>query len=66
MAQCTTKKTKEGTPCQIPAREGQKNCHIHRRQRMWRWILSRLGIAGMLGFLTTKRRCAYLWDAFYY
>ena len=36
-------------PCQIPAREGQKFCHIHRRQRLWRWLFSAVGL-GALAF----------------
>jgi len=37
MAQCIAK-TSEGRPCQIPAPEGKKYCHIHRRQRIWRLV----------------------------
>jgi len=52
MKQCAAK-TKEGTPCHIPARDGQKYCHIHKRQIVWRWILSGLGIGTLsLGVLS--------------
>lgn len=54
MAQCTAK-TRDGTPCQIPARAGQRYCHVHRRQRLWRWILSSSALvvvaSGILSFV---------------
>ena len=54
MAQCTAK-TKDGMPCQIPEQKGQRYCHVHRKQRTWRWILSAFGIGaatlGVLGFV---------------
>jgi hypothetical protein len=51
MAQCIAK-TKDGTPCQISVREGQGYCHIHRRQRIWRIVLSASVIGAVsLGFL---------------
>lgn len=37
MAQCVAK-TSEGRPCQIPAPEGKRYCHIHRKQRIWRLV----------------------------
>lgn len=33
MGQCAAK-TKDGSPCDIPTHEGQKFCHIHRRQKL--------------------------------
>jgi len=39
MAQCIAK-TQDGKPCQIPTRAGQRYCHVHRRQRLWRLTLS--------------------------
>lgn len=54
MAQCAAK-TKDGTPCQTPAQNGQRYCHAHRKQRTQRWILSTFGIGtttiGVLGFV---------------
>ena len=54
MAQCNAK-TKDGSLCQIPARDRQKYCHIHRRQRLWRIILSASAIGaiilGLIGFI---------------
>jgi len=53
MAECAAK-SKDGKPCKIPTREGQRYCHIHRRQRIWRWIISATAIGlfalGILGF----------------
>jgi hypothetical protein len=44
MPQCAAK-TKEGTTCQVPALQGQRYCHVHRRQRLWRriWSISAIG-----------------------
>jgi hypothetical protein len=39
MAQCLAK-TKNGTQCQNSARQGQKYCHIHRRERILRFTIS--------------------------
>jgi len=49
MAQCAAK-LRDGKPCKIPAREGQKYCHIHHRQRIWRLIFSgaALGVLGVI------------------
>jgi hypothetical protein len=48
-------KTKDGNLCQIPARTGQKYCHVHRKQRLWRIIVSSSAIGaialGILGFI---------------
>jgi len=51
MTQCNAK-TKKGTACQISAKEGQKYCHIHHKQIIWRWIFSSLGITTLLGLLS--------------
>jgi hypothetical protein len=52
MAQCKAL-TNDREPCQIPARQGQKYCHIHRSQRMRRRILSGLAVGGVsLGILS--------------
>jgi len=54
MAQCAAK-TKDGTLCQVPTREGQKYCHIHRRERFFSITLSTSAIGlfllGVLGFV---------------
>jgi len=47
MAQCAAK-TKDGDLCQIPARKGQRYCHIHRRQNLWRFTLSASAVVGIL------------------
>src|SRR5262245_46286414 len=58
MPQCAAK-TKDGSPCQIPAREGKKYCHIHRRERLFRFTASfsaiglvLLGILAVIADLT--------------
>jgi hypothetical protein len=54
MAQCIAV-TRDGKLCQLPARDGQKYCHIHRRQRLWRIAISVSAIGtiilGLLGFV---------------
>ena len=53
MGQCTAK-TKDGTPCEIPTREGQKYCHVHRKKSFFRSTVSFSAIGllllGILGF----------------
>lgn len=47
MAQCNAK-TKDGRLCQIPAQDGQRFCHIHRRQRLIRNVLSLSAVGALL------------------
>jgi N-acetylmuramoyl-L-alanine amidase len=50
MAQCIAK-TKDGVPCQLPAREGQKYCHIHRERQLFSGIGIGALCLGLLGFV---------------
>ncbi len=47
MAQCNAK-TKDGRFCQIPAQDGQRYCHIHRRQQLIRNVLSLSALGALL------------------
>ncbi len=49
MSQCSAN-TKDGNLCQIPAPEGKKYCHIHRKQKMWRFIVSSVTSTGLVLF----------------
>lgn len=47
MAQCTAK-TKGGNLCQVPVKDGQRFCHIHRRQSIFRVTISLTFIIGII------------------
>jgi len=47
MALCVAT-TKEGTPCQLPVREGRKYCHVHAKQRRKRLLVGISSIAGII------------------
>jgi len=47
MAQCNAK-TKDGRLCQIPAQDGQRYCHVHRKQRLIRNALSLSALGALL------------------
>jgi hypothetical protein len=47
MAQCNAK-TKDGRLCQIPAQDSQRYCHVHRRQRLIRNVLSFSALGALL------------------
>jgi|GEM_PF-6410398 len=54
MPQCAAN-TKKGTPCPYKAKEGQKYCGTHLKQKRWRKVLSAVSIGifslGVLGFI---------------
>ena len=50
MGQCAAK-TKDGTPCQISTRDGQKYCHVHRRKSLFRVTASFSALGLLLGIL---------------
>lgn len=47
MAQCIAK-TKDGKLCQIPAQDGERYCHVHRRQQLIRNVLSLSALGALL------------------
>jgi hypothetical protein len=47
MADCKAK-TRDGSPCQIAVPDGESYCHVHRRQKRWKSLLSVSAVGGIL------------------